>query len=699
MHRVIAFLAIALFISSAANADVSNEKTNFAPSQDGDIYKDVIFLPVDGAHKASDFHLAALNLEYTEGLRFQVSENRSFTATVIDITTKDYFLLIDDLPAGQYFWRVCPTDEGGSAWSSAREFSIAPYDLDEVIGKIESDRKGGGDSPPDFPLAPSESLGDWHIIGCPHIQQTKDTHMVCLDGCPMTGDHCWEDPHPVTSSFSGGHRDAYCARACIAMIAALGGCTLSQDRISYYIFEEAGSASESARNSGHIGDPFMDLGHDEAFLDTDILLALDWLYRAPPGSSTSVPYTAGLFDDGDRSDMDTIREFIDEGRPVIRDVFGTMTAIHSTIIDGYLIVVDGTGAETPYVHMLDSAVPDEESWETLIVGQTLHIEFPPTTGSPSRCDEPGVSADSDNDGLVDFDELNRFETDPYEPDTDQDGLNDMTDMLGWLFDPDGSYNLRDRDFDGDGLPKVLDLDNDRPSDDGVSDGCEDFNLDGFFTPDGQETDQFNPDDDGDVENPYCVAGFIRIHSDVSLAAFPGFELRVDEEVEIEAGAQILSDDYIHEFFWKLESTPLVVEAAGQNIVTVADGSGEGLVSLRMRIGENGRYTLIADCNPRVGSYTITTTGAGTNRISEHDIHLALGAHHYSYVSPEAPPMVFEMLDEVGHPNEFIGRVERDEEGVRYIAGEDTFELPAEFTGMSGTCTREWEIRLDRLPPR
>ena len=143
----------------------------------------------------------------------------------------------------------------------------------------------------------------------------------------------------------------------------------------------------------------------------------------------------------------------------------------------------------------------------------------------------------------------------------------------------------------------------------------------------------------------------------------------------------------------------MVEAAGFNIISIAEGSGEGMVSLRMRIDQNGRYTLITDCEPRVVNYTITTTGGGINRITEEDIHLAFGNHHFGYVSPEAPPMVFEMLEEVGHPNEFVGQVERDDQGVRYIAGDDTFELPADFVGMSGTCIREWEIRLDRLPQR
>ena len=48
--------------------------------------------------------------------------------------------------------------------------------------------------------------------------------------------------------------------------------------------------------------------------------------------------------------------------------------------------------------------------------------------------------DSDGDGLVDFDERNRFGTEWNNPDTDGDGVPDKADMRGYVFDNAGQYS-------------------------------------------------------------------------------------------------------------------------------------------------------------------------------------------------------------------------------------------------------------------
>ncbi len=75
----------------------------------------------------------------------------------------------------------------------------------------------------------------------------------------------------------------------------------------------------------------------------------------------------------------------------------------------------------------------------------------------------GVYArDFDGDGLSDEEELYRYHTDPFIADTDGDGINDATEVAFWR----GDWNA---DFDGDGIPNLLDYDSDN---DGFSDGEE-----------------------------------------------------------------------------------------------------------------------------------------------------------------------------------------------------------------------------------
>ena len=105
--------------------------------------------------------------------------------------------------------------------------------------------------------------------------------------------------------------------------------------------------------------------------------------------------------------------------------------------------------------------------------------------------------DSDGDGLVDFDERARFGTGPTDPDDDNDGVPDKADMRDYMFDATGGR--RAADWDGDGVPKERDPDNDRKLNNGSKDGCEDGNHNGKL--DAGETSNFNSADDGACTTP------------------------------------------------------------------------------------------------------------------------------------------------------------------------------------------------------
>jgi hypothetical protein len=131
--------------------------------------------------------------------------------------------------------------------------------------------------------------------------------------------------------------------------------------------------------------------------------------------------------------------------------------------------------------------------------------------------------DSDQDGRTNDDEIEAG-TDPYDSDSDDDGLPDGSEF-DWLGDQDLDklINALDWDSDNDGLPDGLERGYVNPGEDtdvkaghftpdadpttttdhldpdsdtgGVSDGDEDLNKNGSFEPDLGETDPNNPSDD------------------------------------------------------------------------------------------------------------------------------------------------------------------------------------------------------------
>jgi len=131
-------------------------------------------------------------------------------------------------------------------------------------------------------------------------------------------------------------------------------------------------------------------------------------------------------------------------------------------------------------------------------------------GSPTpwpiraRSDEPAVSRDSDGDGVVDFDESQRFGTNPRAKDNDGDGVADKQDIRAWVFDEklgDLSPLLRwfYADKDQDGKRMEVDADSDGG---GCLDGMEDSNGNGKQDAGRHEIYNFDEGDDSCLFGSY-----------------------------------------------------------------------------------------------------------------------------------------------------------------------------------------------------
>lgn len=110
-----------------------------------------------------------------------------------------------------------------------------------------------------------------------------------------------------------------------------------------------------------------------------------------------------------------------------------------------------------------------------------------------------IDLDSDNDGIVDYDEIVRFGSNPYNIDSDDDGISDFSEIFAFTnrcspYDSNGvltgCLNFNYFDYDKDGLPSYLDKDSDNG---GLWDGEEDSNKNGIV--EANESDPFNSNDD------------------------------------------------------------------------------------------------------------------------------------------------------------------------------------------------------------
>ncbi|MCK4719746.1 hypothetical protein KAU08_03760, partial [bacterium] len=427
----------------------------------------VRYSPSDGAEIASEFNLYVAGFDWTTHTTFQLSRDPGFAGIEIETTVEGNSLLFDSIDSGTWFWRVRGYEDypgKPGPWSAPHNFLRESFDIDALIA--ESEDKGGGAKASGGGSSSGAVLTASYTV--PTIQkcQRKDSEMLCLDGCEMGGSCQWCGEHP--NDLSCKHGGMYCTRCSVAMMASAGGVDLSQDRITYYMFEEAGTSSTAATSSGHLNDPYGDLGHNVGTWSADCPLIVSWIYGQPKSASTEVFYHEKIFYD-DSPAMDSIVEFVMDGRTILRHC-----SYHTTLLTGAGIV-EINGVQKNYIQVYDTAPPGNIKWLSLESTKTLFNEFtfPPVTGQIIRGDEAEFSMDSDLDGLTDFDETKRFHTDPNNDDTDGDGITDRNDILGYMFDLYGAYVPRERDIDGDGKPKELDPDNDDPSDQSMNDGCED----------------------------------------------------------------------------------------------------------------------------------------------------------------------------------------------------------------------------------
>ncbi|MBS3784632.1 MAG: C39 family peptidase, partial [Anaerolineae bacterium] len=439
-------------------------EAQLSPGQANPVPLPSFFTPEDGAVVETEgFSVSWSPVPGATGYRFQLDDDVEFDSPLYDVViSESFYQPPTPLAEGTYYWQVQPLgpqgDEG--AWLGPIEIGIVVF-AGEVSAQAEV------------------------VLGITPVRQNKDSRLICLDRCPEgdpttnTREDAWDAPAPCTAppctnNTKYQHGRMYCVPASIRMMASHYGGDLKMDRIAYHMAQEWTGNTLPGTNDNN---PNNDLAHNKG-----------WQYHSEEDEGISWALGTTLAATGGKPSFSDIKSWIDAGRPIMFRNPG-----HMMVMDGYR-EEDGD----QYIHVLDpDQPPDCWRWQDYST-QTIDGHWPGPASAPSvRSDEASVSTDTDGDGIMDFDEINRFPIGYTSADTDDDWVRDKQDMREYVFNSAGDFSYRNADWDGDGDRKEVDCDNDG---DGSPDGCEDVDGDGVL--DAGETDNF---DAGDTQA--CVPSF------------------------------------------------------------------------------------------------------------------------------------------------------------------------------------------------
>lgn len=456
--------------------------------------------------------------------RVQIDTAPSFPAPNVDRVV-DEPAFSTTLAPGRYYWRIQPVVADASATFSP----AASFRVDRSAGVARLWRATSGW------LASTMRLGVWPDLGMrtyasvrrstpalttaaaailqnppvqlnvPHLMQRKDSLMLQLENPNATGTHAWNRVHSLAGSANDESDSWNCALANVAMVNRHYGGNLTQDRIGYEMLSRNvlnyramftlpnGSIDPgwaSMLNEVAPG-PEWDLSYGNGISDVQIIAALAYSLNNLPRYEHSVATLDAMWT--------LITTEINERRPLITG-FGN----HTFTITGYQLFPGGGSVPDTRIiftndplsqqgnepHDLD-AVPYE-------VWANFHFWMMPRGAVSPQRQEPGVTLDSDGDQVRDFDETERFFTDPHKRDSDSDGVDDFHDILSTVFEAEHHLGYgtthavggRGRDFDQDGVPNERDPDSD---DAGCKDGEEDENNTGMH--ERPESGNFDDTDD------------------------------------------------------------------------------------------------------------------------------------------------------------------------------------------------------------
>ena len=233
--------------------------------------------------------------------------------------------------------------------------------------------------------------------------------------------------------------------------------------------------------------------------------------------------------------LHTIIATIELGNVIgVSQLNGGAQGAHSMVLNGYKINTNGD----VYIHLLNADNMGTSEWryycnlsfygidivaiwvingigelvdrirdddDANLSGNMFFSYYIPPISTSARQANESIFNDSDNDGIVDFDEIERFGTEPLDSDSDDDEKGDWQEIFDFMKCFDGANYVKMSDIDGDGLLAARDKDSDG---DGYCDDQEEAYLGVLFVHNCERFDAAkHPDgvEPGCIENDYALA--------------------------------------------------------------------------------------------------------------------------------------------------------------------------------------------------
>ena len=331
-----------------------------------------------------------------------------------------------------------------------------------------------------------ELASEWKSMGVKSVSGRKDTPMLEV----IWGEHAdlreWDRPH-LNHDYVNEVQGYSCWAIGIKNLNAYYGGTLTLDEIIWYVKKDQYDAINAFWTFG-------DAGGDAIESQKGLKYALDSNETYQYISNSKEPLTYG-----------EIKEIIDDDKLLYIKIVWPISlgsVGHFLLIDGYGKKGDDTFVELVNIDNYGNIANMGTDSLLKMLQDYIIIDRPPYVRNMSS--DLGVFqydrtvdsvvikwTDSDEDGMVDFDEKYRFGTNPYYPDSDSDGVFDKDEINSYIILEKVAYNLEMvnsdsqnlktamvikgiaseymADVDGDGIRAELDPDSD---DDGLNDGVD-----------------------------------------------------------------------------------------------------------------------------------------------------------------------------------------------------------------------------------
>ena len=347
--------------------------------------------------------------------RVQIAADATFSSPLVDATVTEPLLNLGSLAPNPYIWHVQAIAADGSTSSQS---ALSGFELRAGVGQVEPAVYRGGPAPGGADVALADASRQLNV---PWLVQRKDTAMLLLEEPHEQAPMAWDTAHNPASMYDKADQ-FNCALAMVAMVNHFYGGDLSQDRIGYEQFKGRQPGPEEDLNYGYgltSGEPE---NPPPGYVD-QTNAAFAFALGAPATFKPQYPTYDAVWSD--------ITTEIDAGRPVAgASTHHGYVIIGYAVKNGHRIMTVNDPARGQYPVDLDAArgTPQLSLW--------LMPAHP-----RARKQEKSVTSDTDADGVVDFDETERFHTNAGDPDTDGDKVRDKQDIASGIFDPSYGYAL------------------------------------------------------------------------------------------------------------------------------------------------------------------------------------------------------------------------------------------------------------------